>query len=374
MRYNKKYKEEYESLIRPIKVVSQIVSIWPLARNSGATKKLFRTYQFYAIVTMETVTVAALILDTIRHLHNMDAAIECALMSTSFLLAAIRLLIYRAKQEDMLYVVETMRSDWLNSPGQYVETIRNKCLSGYRLSKFFIISVYFTMLSFIFLPVLEMTLLNREAKNYPFHGDYYFFNETNSGSPIFECLYVFNSLSGAYGCSIISGATTFNLVTVIHASAKFSVVRRILEDLKSQNPNARGILRHCVKLHQDAIIFADTCERVINLLALMQFITGTGMLCFAGFQLTAIIQEKKNMIKYGAFLISATTELFIFSLSGQKLIDESVGVGDSAYNGAWSGCEIPKSLRIIMMRSRKNSKITAAKFYDMSFRSFTSNK
>lgn len=34
--------------------------------------------------------------------------------------------------------------------------------------------------------------------------------------------------------------------------------------------------------------FADTLERIINLLALGQFVISTGLICFAGFQITSV--------------------------------------------------------------------------------------
>ncbi|CAL7951030.1 unnamed protein product [Xylocopa violacea] len=202
----------------------------------------------------------------------------------------------------------------------------------------------------------------------PFRG-YFFINQTMS--PVFELLYIFNVTAGGFGGSMIAGATSFNLVVIMHGSAKFAVLRRRLETLSGEDPNSTSILGDCVIRHQKAIEYADALERIINVLALGQFVISTGLICFAGFQITSMMENKGRLMKYSTFLNSAILELFMFSFSGDGLINESEAVGESAYSSGWIGSRLCQSLQIMMMRSRTPSKITAAKFYSMSLESFS---
>ena len=109
-------------------------------------------------------------------------------------------------------------------------------------------------------------------------------------------------------------------------------------------------------------VLADALERIINILALGQFVISTGLICFVGFQITSV----------------RSLDL----LASQGVVDKKImwysqseGVGDSAYGSGWIGSGFCQSLQIIMMRTRVPNKITAAKFYDMSLESFlTVNK
>ncbi|CAK9808753.1 Putative odorant receptor 92a [Anthophora plagiata] len=256
---------EYDQLIRPIMLTAKIISIWPLAENSGRGTILFRRFHLFCM--------------------------------------------------------------------------------------FFLIYV-----------------IGASDKVLPFRG-YFFINQTVS--PIFECLYLFNVTAGGFGGTMIASCTSFNLVVIMHGSAKFAVLRKRLESLSGKDPNSIIVMGDLVTRHQEAIEYADALERIINVLALGQFVISTGLICFAGFQITSMMEDKGRLMKYSTFLNSAVLELFMFSFSGNGLIDESEAVGESAYSSGWIGSRFSQSLQIMMMRSTIPSKITAAKFYSMSLESFS---
>ncbi|XP_077265638.1 putative odorant receptor 92a isoform X4 [Temnothorax americanus] len=288
-------------------------------------------------------------------------------MCIAFFLAIIRLIVYSAHQKDMLYVVETMRKDWTCSSYEDRVILREKCLFAFRLAKTFVIMVTATVTSMACISILEVYILEKE-RVLPYRG-YFFFNQTIS--PAFECIYIFNLIGGCFGGGTIIGATSFNLIAITHGSAKFAVLRKKLEAMDSNDPNADRAMVSCIKDHQDAITFADTIERIINILTLGQFVISTGLVCFAGFQITAMLENKGRLLIYTLFLKTAILELFMFSFSGNALIDESDAVGQSAYCSYWIGGTFSRSLQIVMMRSKVPSRITAAKFYSMSLESFS---
>ncbi|KAL0115022.1 hypothetical protein PUN28_010525 [Cardiocondyla obscurior] len=359
--------KEYDDLIRPIKVAAKFVSYWPLKRNHSTSAKLFRTFHtllmFFMIISM----CAAQTADIIHNLDDLDEMTACALMASAFYLSLTRLIVFSLHQKDMLYVVETMRTDWTCLSYEDRIILKEKCLFAFRLAKTFAYMVTFTVGFFAFVPILETFILGKE-RILPYRG-FFFYNQTVS--PFYESIYVFNVMGGFIGGGSIIGATTFNLIVIIHGSAKFAILRKKLEMINSNDPDADKDVIACIKDHQNAISFADALERIINVLALAQFVISTGLVCFAGFQATSMMENKARLMQYSMFLNSAILELFMFSFSGNALIDESDAVGESAYCSHWIGGTFSRSLQILMLRSKVPSKITAAKFYSMSLQSFS---
>ncbi|XP_036146704.1 odorant receptor 4 [Monomorium pharaonis] len=359
--------KEYDNLIKPIMIVTKIASFWPLERDHSTSMKLFKICHVLFLVALFTIMCTVIIADIIHHLNDLDELTACALTACAFFLDIIRLIVFSTHQKDMSYVVETMRKDWTCSVHENRAILKEKCLFAFWVSKCFITMVTVTIIIFACSPILE-TYFHGKERIFPYRG-YFFANQTVS--PYYEYIYIFNIMGGLFGCSLICGATTFNFIVVTHGSAKFAVLRKNLEAINSNNSDANIAMVNCIKEHQDVIAFADALERIINVLALAQFILSTGLFCFAGFQITSLLQDKHRLMQYTMFLNSAILELFMFSISGNALIDESDAVGESAYCSRWFGGTFGRNLQIVMMRSKVPSKITAAKFYSMSLRSFS---
>ncbi|XP_014475080.1 PREDICTED: odorant receptor 13a-like [Dinoponera quadriceps] len=359
--------DEYDNFIKPVRMASKLISIWPLQKNHTAGESFLNNCHLvwlFFVLLSTCVTVTA---DTIYHIDNLDELTECALVCSIFYLSVIRLIVYTFHRKDMLYVTQIMHKDWATSSYEDRVVLKEKCIFAFQLARCFIIMVAGVVVIFSCLPILEVYLLGAEEKVLPFRG-YFFINQTVS--PVYQCLYVFNVMAGSFAGGTISSATGFILIAVTHGSAKFSTLRRKLETMSCDDPNIKQIMADCVKRHQDAIAFADALERLINVLALGQFVLSTGLVCFAGFQITSMLKNKGRLMKYSAFLNAAILEIFMFSLSGNDLIIESDAVGESAYSSGWIGGTFGQSLQIMMLRSTVPSRITAAKFYSMSLESF----
>ncbi|XP_036150660.1 putative odorant receptor 92a [Monomorium pharaonis] len=257
--------------------------------------------------------------EILHNFNNLDEVTACGLMLIKFSLDVIRLIIFSTHQKDMSYAVETMRKDWTCSFQENRAILKEKCLFAFWLSKCFIIMVLVTVSTITCTPILEAYFLGKK-KIFPYRG-YYFANQTVS--PYYECFYIFNIIGGTFGAMMILGATTFYLIAVTHGSAKFAVLRKNLEAINTNNPDVDEAMVNCIKEHQDAITFADTLERILNVLALAQFLLSTGLVCFAGFQITSMMKNKERLIEYSMFLNSAILELYMFSISGNALIDEA---------------------------------------------------
>ncbi|XP_034940852.1 odorant receptor 13a-like [Chelonus insularis] len=360
---------EYQQLILPTMMMNKVLSIWPLDQNNSSMVEnrlriVHRTLVFL-ILTSYSIAVTA---DFIHHRKDIADATECALIGIAFYLSVVRIVIYTVHQDKLTYIVKTMKTDWEKSNLKDREILKDKCIFVFKLSKYFIFTVISTILAFMFIPLLESVLLGTNERKLPFRG-YFYDNQTNY--PAYGYLYIYSITSGGLGGCTIAGATSLNLIMVMHGAAKFKVVRKRLEALKSEADNKEEF-KECVIQHQSAILFAERVEGTINILALGQFLISSGLLCFAGVQITMVEQAKGDLMKYSSFLNSAIFELFLFSYSGNELMSESEAIGMSIYKSDWIGADFMKSLRIIIMRSFIPSTITAGKFYNMSLMSFTS--
>ncbi|KAK0090799.1 hypothetical protein PV325_003819 [Microctonus aethiopoides] len=279
---------KFEQMVRPIELVNRLISIWPLEVNKHPIESQMRPFHRVLMFILVSILSTAVTADVIHHWGSMHEVTECALIASAFYLSTLRLAVYTIHEEELKYVVDTMRSDWFESCKEDIAMFKKKCLFGFQLAKHFIVTVVVALTVFILAPGLQGT----DERVLPFRG-YFFQNQMNS--PYYEYLYAFEIIAGLLGGSTISAATSLNLLIVMHGAAKFSIVREKLKSLKSDDINIKDHLANCVRLHQDAILFADRAENIINILALGQFVISTGLVCFAGFQITSSTRLKKPM-------------------------------------------------------------------------------
>ncbi|KAL7306709.1 hypothetical protein TKK_0001380 [Trichogramma kaykai] len=358
--------KEYANLIWPMKSALRMCACWPSASPADDTLPA----KFYRILVNVCVTFVCLggaheILAFWGQV-DMNETIECSLVVSAFNMAVIRLIVFNHNTKEMFQVLDTMRQDWTvnYTSAEDRAVLRNRCRLSFKLAKIFISSVVITWALFSAMPYVEA--LHGHRRILPFRG-YYFFDLDTASSPVYLGVYVINVTLGAFGCSTIAAATSFSLIATIHASAKFAVVKKKFETIDWNEPEQ---VKTCVQDHQNSIKYAENVETVINVLALGQFLVSTGLLCFAGFQVTTMMKDHGRLMKYSSFLQAAIMELFIFSLGGQLMQTESLDIAEHAYNSQWIGCTKSINIRMIIMRSRKACTITAGKFYDMSLESF----
>ncbi|XP_011336460.2 uncharacterized protein LOC105278800 isoform X4 [Ooceraea biroi] len=347
MKHQVQVDEEYDKLIRPILVISKLIAVWPLKEDRPFSATVFRICHVVFLLFMLLSLSIALTIDIFYNTNDVDEVNERILFGCVCYLSVIRVIIFSFHQKDILYVIEAMRNDWIGSSYEERAILRNKCLLAYRLAKYFITVIVGNGFVYVLVPIFETV------------------------SPIYEYLYVVDAIGGLSAGWTVASATSFTLIVAIHGSVKFMMLQRRLETIKRDDPDVDRVIANCIRRHQDAITFADAFERISNLLVLGQFVTSIGLVCFAGFQLAIMLHDNIQLYQTLIFLILTILELYMFSLSGNKLIIESDAVGESAYRSDWIGGTFGRSLQIVMIRSRIPSRITVGKFCDVSLRSFT---
>lgn len=110
------------------------------------------TDENFQVIVMSVAVTA----DVVHNIDDLDEATECALICTAFYLCVVRLLVYSFHQKDMLYVVNTMKEDWLSSSDQDRLIYAEKTMFAFRLAKYFITTVAITIVMFMSVPILEV--------------------------------------------------------------------------------------------------------------------------------------------------------------------------------------------------------------------------
>ncbi|CAB0029079.1 unnamed protein product [Trichogramma brassicae] len=263
---------------------------------------------------------------------DMNETIECSLVVSALNMAVIRLIVFNSNAKEMFQVLDTMRQDWTvnYTSAEDRAVLRNRCRLSFKLAKIFISSVVITWALFSAMPYVEA--LHGHRKILPFRG-YYFFDLDTASSPVYLGVYVMNFTLGAFGCSTIAAATSFSLIATIHASAKFAIVKKKFETIDWNEPEQ---VKTCVQDHQNCIKYAENVETVINVLALGQFVVSTGLICFAGFQVTTV--RFKTIIRIAARQRYAVVCIHGASNfpddEGSRPIDEILVVSAGGDNGA----------------------------------------
>ncbi|XP_011057947.1 PREDICTED: uncharacterized protein LOC105148130 [Acromyrmex echinatior] len=83
-------------------------------------------------------------------------------------------------------------------------------------------------------------------------------------------------------------------------------------------------------------------------------------------------EDVNHLLKHTSYLSALLLNTFVENWQGQKIIDSSEKVYESAYNAEWYKMPIAqrKLFIMIMMKSRKSLKITAGNFVNLSYVNF----
>ncbi|RVE45893.1 hypothetical protein evm_009492 [Chilo suppressalis] len=160
------------------------------------------------------------------------------------------------------------------------------------------------------------------------------------------------------------GLSLRNLCQGIQLSGKF---------LKAEEEAmVKSRLEICVKQHHDALETAHLLQHCFSEQVFMQFNVSLVIICVTAFQLVSVTGNPVRLIAMGTYLVNMMFQVFIYCYQGNQLSEESTKTAGAAYECPWYVMSTPlrRSLLIIMTRSRRVARITAAGFTTLSLASF----
>lgn len=137
-----------------------------------------------------------------------------------------------------------------------------------------------------------------------------------------------------------------------------------------QNDRLYRKLKLIVKDHADVI---DVCHKMSTCLSpnvLIHYFTSALITCICC--LMIMLAEGAAKVIFVNYIIASTTQVFVYSISGNMIADASTGIYHTAYNFPWYKCDgrIGKLIQMIIVRGQKKTAINVP-FFDPSLETFS---
>ncbi|KAG5332665.1 OR67C protein, partial [Acromyrmex heyeri] len=129
---------------------------------------------------------------------------------------------------------------------------------------------------------------------------------------------------------------------------------------------------YSIRRHTETIQFVAIVESVYSLALSIQTGLTVFIISFLGYQVIKNVQDVNRLVNLFAYLNAVLFTVFFVNWQGQKIIDSSEKVFESAYNSEWYNMPIAarKLLIMIMMRSEKPSGLRIGKIVVLSYITF----
>ncbi|XP_043665424.1 odorant receptor 13a-like [Vespula pensylvanica] len=212
------------------------------------------------------------------------------------------------------------------------------------------------------------------ATNYPTIRGLYFpayFPWETKPSPNYELTFLGQLVACYYSTVIYSLVDTFLATLVLHVCGQLANLKHELINFQSETTEEfHEKLGRIVKKHDYLNDFTETIENCFNMMLLIQMLGCTIILCLESFDTLEVLTGEKNeffLLELGciAFYVSyVLLQLYLYCYIGQRLLSESTGIADAAYECEWFNLSPneAKCLILIMRRARSPLRITAGKF------------
>ncbi|GLV31106.1 Odorant receptor 85b [Carabus blaptoides fortunei] len=179
-------------------------------------------------------------------------------------------------------------------------------------------------------------------------------------------LYVAISLQ-LYAClvaTMITLTTTMFLVALLmQVITQMQALRRLL---KGNAP-----IRECLRYHNMINEYASHVTQAFSSMMLMHITLTSFEISVLGFEVL-MVNSRTDSLRFGMHLVGWLVLLFLICSYGQKLIDESTGIGLDAYETNWydSSVSVQKDLLLMILRSQKPLTLSAASLGVMSLETY----
>ncbi|XP_008560860.1 odorant receptor 49b-like [Microplitis demolitor] len=208
----------------------------------------------------------------------------------------------------------------------------------------------------------------------PYPTDYVFF--VPEDSPGYEMLFVTHIVISTMILSTNCGIYSLIATYIMHACCLFEVVCRHLDEFSKSGTknNFKTELTWIVENHNRAIQFAEVLESSLNIVFLCEMVGCTVIICFLEYGVIVDWEDGKllGLVTYVILMTSIFVNCFIISFVGERLKEQSIKIGESAYFAEWY--LLPKSLvydfMLIMIRSNKPASLSTGKVSDLSLAGF----
>ncbi|XP_052758088.1 odorant receptor 4 isoform X4 [Galleria mellonella] len=199
----------------------------------------------------------------------------------------------------------------------------------------------------------------------------YFFDPfTKERWPI---VYLHHVWSTVIVAAYVFGSDTLFYALCTYIQMHFKILRHRFENMvKDSTEETRAQLVKNIVRHQELIELVNQVEILYSKSTLFNIVTSSVLICLSGFNITTL-KDTSVIILFGTFLYMSLSQISLLCYFGDLLMNSSIQLTGGIYNSLWyeTDQEIKKCILLIIIRTQKPCKLTAAKFADLNLSAFT---
>nr|WEG72133.1 odorant-receptor-39 [Grapholita molesta] len=186
--------------------------------------------------------------------------------------------------------------------------------------------------------------------------------------PTWTCVYIFSIICGFICVLFFTSVDALYFTLTSYVCTIFEVLSN--EIICLEQPT-NSVLEQIIIKHQNVLELAEELEDIFTLPNFFNVLVGSIEICALGFNL--MIGDWNNVPGCMLFIASVLFQLFMMSVFGEKLIGASIKVGESAFLCDWykMNQNTQKVLLMLMIRTRKPTRLTAFKYSVICYEGFT---
>ncbi|XP_060815183.1 odorant receptor 9a-like [Bombus pascuorum] len=198
----------------------------------------------------------------------------------------------------------------------------------------------------------------------------------------FYIVYIHLSLCAIIVVVTIISVDSLYITIIYHACGLFAVcgsqIQKTAENnfVEKNGTNISNIgydaFKECVIMHYKCLQLYDVLEKCCRNLYLITMVLNGIILSVTAVEVIVFLDRPAEAIRAIVYLAAQQFHLYMISLPGQTLLDQSVELADKIYDSNWY--KIPtkfqKVLYLMQVRSNKPCILTAAGIYEMNIESF----
>ncbi|XP_052895908.1 odorant receptor Or2-like [Anopheles moucheti] len=134
----------------------------------------------------------------------------------------------------------------------------------------------------------------------------------------------------------------------------------------------RDEIHNLIASHQQLLSFCDRLKRLYEPNIMAQFVCSMLIICLTAFELMFAKGDPMQMIRFGAYMLTAFYQIFVWSFFGNRVTHMSTGISDATIKCNWIVLDdkLKKDLRFTTMRSQKPFIIDVYWLFPLTYETF----
>ncbi|XP_051153964.1 uncharacterized protein LOC127277145 [Leptopilina boulardi] len=334
------------------------------------------TVSFYVITLL-----IGEILGLLKAWGNLDDVINC-MPPIFFIIGSIIYFITSCfNKKKLALILSTINNDWsIWTTGTELKILRQYANQGRKYVYVYSFLMLLNMIDFLghplIPPLMDLILPLNESriKRLIIETDYLIIDQNDN----YYWISLHTSVSVTLLLLVVLSMDSMFIVVFYHACGELAILGFKLKNLTKLDVNMSKIniyqeIKFCAKKHKSVIKFINDITGYFSISTFIILGINMIMISVTGVQTVVNLNKLNDAYTYAFFTMGQIIHIFCLTLPCQYLIDHSVKLSDSIYDGYWY--EMPlgsqKLLLMIMMRSTKPCSFIAGRVYKFSMENFT---